>query len=141
LRWLARRSSGWPCDLTTIPVDRVQIQQVVLNLIRNAIDSMGDATAVCGGRRELAVSVSAGDPGMALVSVSDTGPGIDPQVAAQLFTPFITTKAAGMGVGLSISRTIVESHGGRIWTESTPGGGATFRFTLRTLEIEEPDHG
>lgn len=71
---------------------------------------------------------------MAIVSVSDSGPGLDPETAARLFQPFVTTKALGMGVGLSISRNIVEAHGGRIWTEPTPGGGAIFHFTLRLAQ-------
>jgi two-component system sensor kinase FixL len=129
-------SFGYDPAVDQVLADRVQIQQVILNLIRNAIDAMGDSE-----RRVLAVTVTAGEPGMALVSVADTGPGVSPQVAGQLFQPFITTKAEGMGVGLSISRTIVESHGGRIWAEPTPGGGATFRFTLRTIDIEEPANG
>jgi two-component system sensor kinase FixL len=117
--------------------DRVQIQQVVLNLIRNAIDAMEDAP----GRRDLAVVVDRVGADLARVSVVDTGPGVDPDVEAQLFQPFITTKREGMGVGLSISRTIVEAHGGQIWVEPTPGGGATFRFTLRTADAEEPIDG
>jgi two-component system, LuxR family, sensor kinase FixL len=111
--------------------DKVQVQQVVLNLIRNAIDAMVDAP-----RRELTIWTELAGDGMALVGVSDTGGGIDPAVADQLFTPFITTKREGMGVGLSISRTIIEAHGGRIWAEPTPGGGATFRFTLRSADEE-----
>lgn len=131
-------ASTFRCDpaVDQVLADRVQIQQVVLNLIRNAIDAMGEAP-----RRELSVSIERAEDGMARVSVSDTGPGISPEIAGELFQPFVTTKAEGMGVGLSISRTIVESHGGRIWVEPTPGGGATFRFNLRTIDLEEPSHG
>jgi|CXWL01.1.fsa_nt_gi two-component system sensor kinase FixL len=107
-------------------VDRVPIQQVILNLVRNGLDAMEQTS-----RRELLVSTSVGEDGVAVLSVADTGLGVDASVAARLFQPFITTKANGMGVGLSISRTIVEAHGGRIWTEPNPGGGAVFRFTLR----------
>jgi len=71
------------------------------------------------------------------VSVSDTGSGISPDISAQLFQPFITTKPQGMGVGLSISRTIIEGHGGRIWVTPTPGGGTTFQFTLRAVTEDE----
>jgi hypothetical protein len=74
---------------------------------------------------------------MVEVSVADTGAGISADISAQLFQPFITTKAQGMGVGLSISRTIIEAHGGRIWTEPNPGGGAIFKFTLRAATKED----
>lgn len=74
---------------------------------------------------------------MACVRVTDTGPGIDPDVADRLFQPFITTKRSGMGVGLSICRTIIEAHGGRIWGRSTRGGGAEFGFTLEAVGKEE----
>ena len=114
--------------------DRVQIQQVILNLIRNAMDSMASVS-----RRELHLAIRPDGEGMARVTISDTGPGISPEIAEHLFQPFITTKRHGMGVGLSISRTIVEAHGGRIWVEETPGGGATFNFTLHSVEDEELD--
>ncbi len=114
--------------------DKVQVQQVILNLIRNAIDAMDEAS-----RRELRILTRPADDQLAQVTVADTGPGISPDVAEQLFQPFITTKRHGMGVGLSISRTIVEAHGGRIWVETTPGGGATFHFTLRSVADEELD--
>lgn len=121
-------------EVDMVLVDKVQVQQVILNLIRNAIDAMERSD-----RRELLVCVEPEGNEMARVSVSDTGPGIDPEVEAQLFRPFITTKRDGMGVGLSISRTIVESHGGRIWIESNEAGGATFRFTIPRLGREELD--
>jgi two-component system sensor kinase FixL len=116
-----------PRDL--VLVDRIQIQQVLLNLIRNAIDAMKDTT-----RKELVISKEAAADGAVTVSVADSGPGIQPEVRDQLFQPFVTTKAEGMGVGLSISRTIVDAHGGRLWADESPGGGATFRFTLPTAE-------
>jgi two-component system, LuxR family, sensor kinase FixL len=112
-------------------VDRIQIQQVLLNLIRNAIEAMQEVS-----RRELVIATKLRDDGMAEISVADTGPGIAPEVAAQLFQPFFTTKRHGTGVGLSISRTIVEAHGGRLWVEPNPGGGALFRFTLRAVTEE-----
>jgi two-component system sensor kinase FixL len=115
-----------------VVADRIPIQQVLLNLIRNAIEAMEDAP-----RRELLVSTVAKDEGMVEIGVADTGPGLAPDVAEQLFQPFITTKKHGMGVGLSICRTIVEAHGGKIWAESQPGQGTAFRFTLRTVKEEE----
>ena len=112
--------------------DKVQIQQVLLNLMRNAIEAMADSP-----RRDLSLTTQARHDGNVLISVADTGPGIPAEVLDQLFQPFVTTKRHGMGVGLSISRTIVEAHGGQIWAEPTPGGGATFRFTLRAVTHEE----
>jgi two-component system sensor kinase FixL len=112
--------------------DKVQIQQVILNLMRNAIEAMEQSVV-----RELLIMTEAGDDGMMTVKISDTGTGIAPEIAAQLFQPFITTKAHGMGVGLSISRTIVEAHGGQITVEPNQGGGTVFRFTLRAMTEEE----
>ena len=111
---------------------KIQVQQVLFNLIRNAIESMQDAAS-----RHLLVSTRRCDAATVEVSVADTGPGIAPEIAAQLFQPFKTTKPHGMGVGLSISRTIVEAHHGRLWAEPNPGGGTVFRLTLRTGRSEE----
>ncbi|QUD90873.1 PAS domain S-box protein [Phenylobacterium montanum] len=118
-----------------ILADKVQIQQVALNLIRNAIDSMEGSP-----RRDLIIATELIGPDQARVSISDTGCGISPEVADRLFQPFVTTKSQGMGVGLSISRTIIEAHGGRLWAEQNPGGGTIFRFTLRTVNQNEVDH-
>jgi two-component system sensor kinase FixL len=115
-----------------ILADKVQIQQVLLNLFRNAIESVAQ-----GERRELFVVSRPVANGMVEVSVADTGSGISPDIAEQLFQPFVTTKPQGMGVGLSISRTIIEAHGGQIWTEPNPGGGAVFKFTLRAVTKED----
>jgi two-component system sensor kinase FixL len=112
-------------------VDKVQIQQVMVNLMRNAIEAMESSE-----RRELTLSTArAGE--MAEITVTDTGTGIAEEVASQLFQPFVTSKPHGMGVGLSISRTIVEAHAGQITAEANPGGGTTFRFTLRGVSKEE----
>jgi two-component system sensor kinase FixL len=112
--------------------DKVQIQQVLLNLIRNAMDAMTDSR-----RRELTVSVAPAGNSMLEISVADTGSGISEEVASQLFQPFFTTKPHGMGVGLSICRTIVEAHEGRIGVRPNPVGGTIFHFTLRAVAKEE----
>jgi two-component system sensor kinase FixL len=121
------------CDL--VLADKVQVQQVLLNLMRNALEAMMEAP-----RRQLLVKTEAAEDDMVMISVSDTGHGISAEFAPQLFTPFVTTKQHGMGVGLSISRTIIESHGGRIWAEPNPQGGAVFRFTLRAVGEEAALH-
>ena len=112
-------------------VDPVQIQQVLLNLIRNAVEAMPDR-----GDRRIELSVRR-DGAMMRFSVTDNGGGIDPAIAGSLFEPFASSKQQGMGLGLSICRTIVEAHGGRIWVESPPDGGTAFHFTVPCVDKEE----
>ena len=121
-------------SIELVLADRVQIQQVVLNLILNAMDAMEESKA-----RDLVVSVLPDGDNLVRVSVSDTGLGIAPEITEQLFQPFITTKRHGMGVGLSISRAIVEAHGGRIWVEPNPVGGTIFHFTLAAVQEGDVD--
>jgi two-component system sensor kinase FixL len=109
----------------TALVNRIQVQQVVINLLRNAVDAMRGSP-----RRNLDISVAPFEGGYIAVTVADTGSGIAAETLPRLFEPFMTTKKDGMGVGLSICRTIIESHGGRIWARNNPAGGATFTFTL-----------
>jgi two-component system sensor kinase FixL len=116
----------------TVLAAKVQIQQVLVNLLRNALDAMESSA-----RKELQISTNQTEGGMVMVSIADTGSGIDPEVAPNLFRPFVTSKAHGMGVGLSISQTIIDAHGGRIWVEPNPGGGTVFRFTLKSVAREE----
>lgn len=117
-------------DLPDIVVDKIQVQQVALNLIRNAVEAMETTS-----RRDL--TIDAGRDGeFAFFSVADTGAGINPEIAQHLFQPFVTSKANGMGVGLSICRTIIEAHGGRITARANEGGGTVFEFTLPFAEPE-----
>jgi two-component system, LuxR family, sensor kinase FixL len=126
-------------DTRTGPVlvEKVQIQQVLLNLIRNAIEAMQGCA-----RKELVVETVLLDHGMVEVRVADTGTGLAEEIVPRLFQPFATTKPAGMGVGLSISKRIVEAHGGELWAEPNPGGGTLFRFTLEpSTEMRGRDAG
>jgi len=111
--------------LGPVLVEKIQIQQVLVNLIRNAIEAMQDCE-----RRELLVKTEAAANGMVEVSVADTGSGLAEEIVSRLFQPFVTTKPNGMGVGLSISKRIIEAHGGEMWAEPNPEGGTLFRFTL-----------
>jgi len=113
-------------------VDRVQIQQVLLNLIRNAVEAMEESRF-----KRLEISSRKADHGMIEVIVADSGPGLTPETMADLFQPFRSTKAVGMGVGLSISQTIIEAHEGRIWADKSKLGGAAFHFTLPDAQSEE----
>jgi PAS domain S-box-containing protein len=114
-------------DLPKIRGDRVQLQQVVLNLIMNGMDAMRGGP---GGRKELLISSQKEGATAILIRVKDCGGGLSGEIAEQIFDPFFTTKPQGIGMGLSISRSIIESHNGRLWAASSPSGGAVFQFTI-----------
>jgi C4-dicarboxylate-specific signal transduction histidine kinase len=121
-------------ELPDILVDRIQMQQVLVNLMRNALQAMPPGT-----RRALSLSVGL-DKGLSVqFSLRDTGPGLSTEIADRLFEPFVSTKQDGMGVGLSICRKIIDDHGGRIWAEPAPGGGALFCFTIPPANAGEVD--
>lgn len=117
--------------VSNVLVDAVQIQQVLVNLLRNALEAMQVSV-----RRELFVVVTLTADSMVEIMVSDTGHGVPEELLPRLFEPFVTTKENGMGVGLSISKTIIEAHGGRLWVEANPIGGTIFRFTLPSVSEE-----
>jgi C4-dicarboxylate-specific signal transduction histidine kinase len=121
-------------DLPQLMADRVQLQQVMLNLIMNSIDAMKDVE----GARELTIKSGRAENEQLLMSVSDSGVGLPPQQAGEIFNAFFTTKLQGTGLGLSISRSIIESHGGRLWAADNPPRGASFCFTLPT-KVEAPE--
>ena len=120
-------------NLPPVTGDSVQLQQVLVNLIFNAIDA---TTARSDSSRELVLTTERQSINEVLIAVHDSGTGIDPQHAAQLFRHFFTTKATGMGMGLAISRSIIEDHGGRLWATSNQGPGATFQFSLPVRRVE-----
>jgi PAS domain S-box-containing protein len=125
------RSGG---EVPTVRGDPVQILQVLMNLMTNACEAM---SVMPPERRSLEVGVSLPESGTVVVSVRDTGPGLDPELKETVFDPFFTTKREGTGMGLSICRKIVEAHGGRIWGDNHTGGGAVFHFSLPTAERDE----
>lgn len=113
-------------SMPLIMADRIQLQQVLLNLIINAMDAMSEMTP----KREIVIRSRRHGSAEALVAVEDCGTGIDPEIASKIFDPFFTTKPQGIGMGLSISRSIIESHEGRLWARARPSGGSIFEFTL-----------
>jgi len=120
-------------DSPRVVADRVQLQQVLMNLMLNGVEAMQNTKS--GG--QLTIRSMRGEGGQLLISVSDTGMGVPPDQADQIFNAFFSTKAQGTGMGLSISRSIIESHGGRLWATSNSGRGATFNFTLPSAEAQE----
>jgi C4-dicarboxylate-specific signal transduction histidine kinase len=117
--------------LPLIRGDRIQLQQIVLNLIMNAVEAMSDASK---GSRDLLISTAGDASNGVLVAVRDSGPGLNPDSLERLFDPFYTTKPSGMGMGLSICRSIIEAHGGRIWAVANKPEGASFHFSLPPIQ-------
>lgn len=114
-------------DIPRVMAQHIQIDQVILNLARNAIEAMGEAD---GRERRLTIRTRSGGRNAVIVTVADTGPGLSEEVRSHLFDPFVTTKSNGMGLGLSISKGIIEAHDGNLYLDSEAGSGAVFRFTL-----------
>ena len=121
-------------DLSPVSGDRVQLQQVLLNLVMNAMEAMSD---VDDRVRQLVITTRNIDPGQVEVAVEDSGTGLDPSLTSKIFEAFYTTKSGGMGMGLAISRSILQNHGGRLWATPNDGPGASFHFTLPKYE-EQP---
>jgi C4-dicarboxylate-specific signal transduction histidine kinase len=122
-------------DLPLVAGDRIQLQQLMLNLIMNAIEAMSE---VRDRLRQILISTERGEGNEVLVSVQDSGVGLDPESKEKLFDAFHTSKSVGMGMGLAISRSIVEHHGGRLWAVSNNGPGATFLLTIPTIDAAVP---
>jgi signal transduction histidine kinase len=116
-----------PEKLPPVIIDRILLQQVILNLIMNAVEAM---RAVSDRTRILHIRTEVQSSGSVVVLVQDTGVGLDPQHSSRMFEAFYTTKCQGIGMGLTISRSIIEAHGGRIWAVANDGPGSTFCFTL-----------
>lgn len=131
--------SHFETGLAPIAVDRIQIQQVVVNLVRNALDSlqqMAQTNRKSAREAVLTLRVFAGGDGQQEILVADTGPGVAKEIADRLFMPFVTSKDGGMGLGLSISQSIIEAHAGSLWFEPNPGGGAVFRCSLPSFAAQ-----
>jgi signal transduction histidine kinase len=122
-------------DVPLVHGDRIQLQQVMLNLIINAVEAM---SGVSEGARDLRISTGRHTTGGVLVAVRDTGPGVDPQSLDRLFDPLYTSKPGGVGMGLSICRSIIEAHGGRLWASANESRGAVFQFTLPPEQDQTP---
>ena len=122
-------------DLAPVLGDRVQLQQVVLNLIMNGIEAM---SSVEGRPRELVITTRNVEDGQVRVAIQDSGTGLEPQNLEKIFDAFYTTKPAGLGLGLSVSRSIVQKHGGRLWATANDGPGTTFQFTVPKSDEEPP---
>jgi signal transduction histidine kinase len=114
-------------DLPLIEGERIQLQQVLMNLILNAVEAM---TVLERGPREIQISTKTNPPGSVLVTVRDSGPGLDPTSVDRVFQPFYTTKPDGMGMGLAICQSIIEAHGGQLWATSNEPHGTTFQFAI-----------
>jgi C4-dicarboxylate-specific signal transduction histidine kinase len=122
-------------ELPMVEVDRVQIHQVLVNLLQNAYEAL-DAAKM---QRRIVIVRTAMAQARVHVSVADTGPGLPTDTGADIFDAFVTTKTDGLGMGLAISKTIVESHGGKLWAEANPDGGTVFRFTLPVVNERQVD--
>ena len=106
-------------------LDKIQIHQVITNLVRNSVDALDEVEL-----REIVISTRGAGPDWIEIAIADSGPGLVPEVASRLFQPFVTTKPGGLGIGLSICRSIVDAHGGRLWASDNPGGGTIFHLSL-----------
>ena len=118
--------------LPPVLLDKIQIHQVITNLIRNSIDALEGAA-----RREIVIRTQRDGRDRVVIAVADTGPGLAPEIADRLFQPFVTTKPAGLGIGLSICRSIVDAHGGRLWSSADPSGGTVFHVSLPVAAASE----